>query len=126
MYFYIGGKVIEFRTDSKWREAKNLARIHGNENNWIEVVSFYEELGGEHVQVYCSLEQGDKRRIISPIDGKDLVLTIDRDQEIYLDDYLEVLESRKIFVYAEQGEKNSVEVPEGSKVLGETEVFYFE
>lgn len=122
----LGGKIIEFRTDTKWKEAKNLARMFGSENNWIEVISFYEELEGEHVQVYCSLEQGDKRRIVSPIDDEELVLTVDREGEIFLDDYTEVLESKKIFIYAEVGSKNTISIPEDKEVLGETEISYFE
>ena len=54
------------------------------------------------------------------------MLTVGRDGEIVLDDYTEVLESKKIFIYAEDSKQNSIEVPEGYKILGDKEVTFFE
>lgn len=110
----------------KWLEAKNLARITGNEYNWIEVVSFYEELGGKHVQVYCSLKDGDKRRIVSPVDNEDLVVTVKRNNNVILDDYEEVLESKKIFIFAEHSEEKEIKIPTPYTVLEEKELTIYE
>lgn len=122
----IGGCTIEIKSDKKWLEAKNLARVTGNEYNWIEVVSFYEELGGEHVQVYCSLEDGDKRRIVSPVDDEELVVTVKRNNDIIVDDYKEVFESKKIFIFAEHSEEKQVKIPTPYKVLEEDELTIYE
>lgn len=72
--------------------------------------------------MYCSLKDGDRRRIVSPVDDSELVVTIKRDGTVGLDDYKEVLESKKIFIYAEVSKAFEVEVPEPYKILGESKV----
>lgn len=88
-----------FSQDKRWVEAK---RAVGN-MNWIEIVSYYRAINGTHVFVYAVIG-GDKRLIVDVIDD-DTVLLLSKTGQLITDDYVTVLNSKKIFKYSERCEQ---------------------
>lgn len=81
-----------YQEDEKWVEAKRTLRT----DDWIEVTSFYRELGGHDVFVYALLDR--EKKLILDIDDDDNVLLYTKDG-VVSEDYERVFTSRKYFSY---------------------------
>jgi len=82
-----------FSQDEKWMEAKKAV---GN-TNWLEIISYYRSIKGNHVSVY-SVVNGEKRLIVDVLDDNTVLLI--SNNEYIKDSYENVLNSRKIFKFS--------------------------
>lgn len=89
-----------FAKDKKWNIAKNFIKEQGMQDNWIEIVDYYRQLGGSHVAVFIYINQVKYRILEATKDNR--VVVIDKNDNLHLMDYNKVLESRKVFFYIEE------------------------
>lgn len=108
---------LNYGRDSEWNEAKNISRLNGFQNQWIDVIDFYNSIGGQHVQVYCVLES-QKYRILYILDSKK-VLLLDKFENLVIRDYPEVNQSQKTFYFQEEPELDTYDLPEGETYFTE-------
>ena len=98
-----------FSRDLKWEEAKKFIASQGMKDNWIEVVDYYRQLGGKHVAVFIALDREKYMILEATKDGR--VILVDRQNNIKLEDYETVMESKKMFYYIEEPFEYKVSIP---------------
>ncbi|QIG61018.1 hypothetical protein vBLivaVAfA18_094 [Listeria phage vB_Liva_VAfA18] len=99
---------VSYTKDSLWLETKKVARDNGFLGNWIEMVDYYESIGGSHVFVYAVME-GQKYRILGVL-STDEVLLLKRDLTLSKALYEDVMNSKKMFFYKEDSEKKKIKL----------------
>ncbi|AAY52863.1 hypothetical protein [Listeria phage List-36] len=99
---------MSYTKDSLWLETKKVARDNGFLGNWIEMVDYYESIGGSHVFVYAVME-GQKYRILGVL-STDEVLLLKRDLTLSKALYEDVMNSKKMFFYKEDSEKKKIKL----------------
>lgn len=114
---------MTYNEDPAWENAKEVARIGGFKNKWIEIIDYYNMNDGKHVNIFCALDQ-KKYRILYLLDN-DEVLLLDRDGKLTFSEYSIVDESRKIFFFEAEPEETSKELPEGKLLLGQKEAKFY-
>nr|DAG96633.1 MAG TPA: hypothetical protein [Herelleviridae sp.] len=85
------------------------------QDNWIEVVDYYRQIGGKHVAVFIAINKQKYMILEATIDGR--VMLVDKDNNIVLEDYDLVTESRKMFYYIEEPIEIEHKLPEEIKKL---------
>lgn len=98
-----------FSRDLKWEEAKKFISAQGMKDNWIEVVDYYRQLGGKHVAVFIALDH--EKYMILEATKDNRVILVDRQNNIRLEDYDTVMESKKMFYYIEEPFEYKVSIP---------------
>ena len=91
---------MTYGQDKKWVEAKKFIEEQDMKNNWIEVVDYYRQLGGKHVCVFIALDK--KKYMILEATTNNKVILVDKDNNIVLEDYTTVFNSRKMFYYIQK------------------------
>lgn len=120
-----------FKNDKEWNYAKRIAKERNQTNNWIEVISYYNELGGEGVVIYVKPDnEGNAFMLIGSIDehvdGDKKVILYDGDkQEVVIEDYLPVLEGQKEFHYLKNPKPHTAKLPKGVTFLEEQEIKFY-
>lgn len=104
-----------YSKDNKWKEAKEFIKQQGMQDNWIEVVDYYRQIGGKHVAVFIAINKQKYMILEATIDGR--VMLVDKDNNIVLEDYDLVTESRKMFYYIEEPIEIEHKLPEDIKKL---------
>lgn len=94
-------------------------------DNWIETITYYYFLGGDHVLLYVTIE-GIRYRLINVTDEGE-VLLMDMNNNLQIADYDEVYESRKQFFFVDTPLEKHIELlPESIKVSGKNEVIVYD
>ncbi|WRW34707.1 portal protein [Staphylococcus phage CF5] len=99
-----------FSKDSKWDEAKDFIKGQGMQDNWIEVIDYYRQIGGKHVAVFIAIDK--KKYMILEATKNNKVILVDRDNNIVLEDYDTVMESKKMFYYIEEPFEVKIKIPQ--------------
>lgn len=89
-----------YSKDSKWNEAKEFIKQQGMQDNWIEIVDYYRQIGGRHVAVFIAIDK--QKYMILEATKDNRVILLDKDNNILLEDYDLVTESKKMFYYIEE------------------------
>lgn len=105
---------LVFSQDEKWKEAKDFIREQGLDGNWIEVIDYYRQIGGQHVAVFVAIDKVQYRILEATIDNQ--VVLIDAKENIHVMNYDTVMENRKTFYYIEHPQEKKVTI---SKELSE-------
>ena len=104
---------MTYGQDKKWIEAKKFIEEQGMKNNWIEVVDYYRQIGGKHVTVFIGIDKVKYMILKATTDDK--VILVDKDNNIKLEDYDIVYNSRKMFYYIEEPFEVKINVSEDIK-----------
>ena len=80
-----------YSKDSKWDEAKEFIKQQGMQDNWIEIVDYYRQIGGRHVAVFIAIDK--QKYMILEATKDNRVILLDKDNNILLEDYDLVTES---------------------------------
>jgi len=115
---------VMFSEDTEWSQAKHIAKMTGFQNNWVEIISYYSELGGNKVQLFSILDE-DQKRVIDVLDSGD-VLVINREKELQVYDYTEVNQSKKSFFFNDNPIEKVITLPNDNKIDEENEVKIYE
>lgn len=116
-----GGVTMGFLNDELWNNAKLVVKKQGMGDNWIEVMDYYYHIGGCHVLVYALIND-IAYRILRVTDMED-VLLIDKNGDLIVRSYGEVLESRKQFFFSEKPlVKEAMKLPDGCEISGASEL----
>lgn len=116
-----GGVLVGFLNDEIWNRAKSVVKQNGMGDNWLEIIDYYYHTNGCHVQIYALL--GDTAYRILRITDSEEVLLIDRNNNLFVKAYDEVLESRKQFFFSEGTlEETDMDLPNGQSVYGASKV----
>lgn len=107
---------MTYGQDKKWIEAKKFIEEQGMKNNWIEVVDYYRQIGGKHVSVFVAINKVKYMILEATIDNR--VILVDKNNNIVLEDYDIVYNSRKMFYYIE--EPFSVKLKVDKNILDKT------
>jgi hypothetical protein len=99
-----------FSKDKKWDEAKDFIKGQGMQDNWIEIVDYYRQIGGKHVAVFIALNKVKYMILEATKDNK--VILVDKDNNILLEDYDIVMESKKMFYYIEEPFEVKINIPQ--------------
>lgn len=91
---------MTYAKDKKWEEAKSFIKQQGMKDNWIEIVDYYRQLGGSHVAVFVAIDKEKYMILEATTDNR--VILLDKDNNVKLEDYQVVMESKKMFYYIEQ------------------------
>lgn len=100
---------MKYSKDNKWNEAKDFIKHQGMQDNWIEVVDYYRQIGGKHVAVFIAIDKKKYMILEATTDGR--VLLVDRDNQVVLEDYDLVMQSKKMFYYIEEPIEIEKELP---------------
>lgn len=103
-------KLLIFSKDEKWDEAKSFIKGQGMQDNWIEIVDYYRQIGGQHVAVFIAIDKVKYMILEATKDGK--VIIVDGDNNIVIEDYDVVMESKKMFYYIEEPFKVKIDIPD--------------
>ena len=79
-------------------------------DNWIEVIDYYRQIGGKHIAVFIAIDK--QKYMILEATKDDRVILIDKDNNIVLEDYNTVMQSRKMFYFIEEPFEVKVDIPE--------------
>lgn len=101
---------MKYSKDKKWDEAKEFIKNQGMKDNWIEIVDYYRQIGGKHVAVFIALDKTKYMVLEATKDNR--VILVDKDNNIRLEDYTVVTESRKMFYYIEEPFEIQIKLPE--------------
>lgn len=101
---------MTYSKDKKWDEAKDFIKSQGMKDNWIEIVDYYRQIGGKHVAVFIALDKNKYMILEATKDNR--VILVDKDNNIRLEDYDIVTESRKMFYYIEEPFEIQIKLPE--------------
>lgn len=101
---------MTYATDKKWEEAKDFIKGQGMQDNWIEIVDYYRQIGGEHVAVFIAIDKVKYMILEATTDNR--VILVDKDNNIILEDYNTVMTCRKMFYYIEEPFKVQVKLPQ--------------
>ena len=101
---------MKFAKDKKWDEAKAFIKQQGMTDNWIEVIDYYRQIGGKHIAVFIAIDKQKYMILEATKDGR--VILIDKDNNIVLEDYNTVMQSRKMFYFIEEPFEVKVDIPE--------------
>ena len=101
---------MKFAKDKKWDEAKSFIKQQGMTDNWIEVIDYYRQIGGKHIAVFIAIDK--QKYMILEATKDDRVILIDKDNNIVLEDYNTVMQSRKMFYFIEEPFEVKVDIPE--------------
>lgn len=107
---------MTYGQDKKWVEAKKFIEEQGMKNNWIEVVDYYRQIGGKHVTVFVAINKVKYMILEATIDEQ--VILVDKSNNVILEDYDTVYNSRKMFYYIE--EPFSVKLEVDKNILSRT------
>ena len=99
-----------FSKDKKWDEAKDFIKGQWMQDNWIEIVDYYRQIGGKHVAVFIALNKVKYMILEATKDNK--VILVDKDNNILLEDYDIVMESKKMFYYIEEPFEVKINIPQ--------------
>ncbi|WOZ17508.1 hypothetical protein [Staphylococcus phage vB_SauM-T-SE-G1] len=80
------------------------------QDNWIEIVDYYRQIGGKHVAVFIALNKVKYMILEATKDNK--VILVDKDNNILLEDYDVVMESKKMFYYIEEPFEVKINIPQ--------------
>ena len=114
---------MTYSNDQAWEQAKEVARAGGCKNEWIKIIDYYNLNEGKHVNIFCAIDQ-KKFRILFMLDSEK-VLLLDRDDNLVVEDYETVDESRKIFLFEDEPKKEIRSLPEGETFMGQDEVEFY-
>lgn len=114
---------MTYNNDPLWGQAKEVARAGGCKNQWIEIIDYYNLNLGKNVSIFCALEQ-KKYRILYILDNEE-VLLLDREDNLVVEDYDTVDESRKVFFFESEPEKVTRKLPEGKLLLGQEDIEFY-
>lgn len=112
--------LVSYSEDKQWLNAKRVARENNLQNKWIDIIDYYNDVGGKHVQILCVIGE-QKFRILNVLDDEK-VLLLDKDKNPTTKTYQEVEESQKIFFYTEKSTVKTVELPHNKTYMGKNEV----
>lgn len=112
--------LVSYSEDKQWLNAKRVARENNLQNKWIDIIDYYNDVGGKHVQILCVIGE-HKFRILNVLDDEK-VLLLDKDKNPTTKTYQEVEESQKIFFYTEKSTVKTVELPYNKTYMGKNEV----
>lgn len=101
---------MKYSKDKKWDEAKEFIKNQGMKDNWIEIVDYYRQIGGKHVAVFIALDKTKYMILEATKDNR--VILVDKDNNIRLEDYTVVTESKKMFYYIEEPFEIQIKLPE--------------
>lgn len=101
---------MKYSKDKKWDEAKEFIKNQGMKDNWIEIVDYYRQIGGKHVAVFIALDKTKYMVLEATKDNR--VILVDKDNNIRLEDYTVVTESKKMFYYIEEPFEIQIKLPE--------------
>ncbi|ANT44753.1 portal protein [Staphylococcus phage PG-2021_76] len=101
---------MTYSKDKKWDEAKEFIKNQGMKDNWIEIVDYYRQIGGKHVAVFIALDKTKYMILEATKDNR--VILVDKDNNIRLEDYTVVTESKKMFYYIEEPFEIQIKLPE--------------
>jgi len=101
---------VKYSKDKKWDEAKEFIKNQGMKDNWIEIVDYYRQIGGKHVAVFIALDKTKYMVLEATKDNR--VILVDKDNNIRLEDYTVVTESKKMFYYIEEPFEIQIKLPE--------------
>lgn len=101
---------MKYSKDKKWDEAKEFIKNQGMKDNWIEIVDYYRQIGGKHVAVFIALDKTKYMVLEATKDNR--VILVDKDNNIRLEDYTVVTESKKMFYYIEEPFEIRIKLPE--------------
>ncbi|MDU6503568.1 MAG: hypothetical protein E6533_14300 [Klebsiella pneumoniae] len=104
-----------YSKDSKWDEAKEFIKQQGMQDNWIEIVDYYRQIGGRHVAVFIAIDK--QRYMILEATKENRVILLDKDNNILLEDYDLVTESKKMFYYIEEPCEYKMNLPKNISEL---------
>lgn len=108
---------MTFLNDKLWSEAKRVAKSNGLGDNWVEIMDYYYFVKGCHVMIYAIIDE-EKYRILRITDSEEVLLA-DRNNELIVRPYDEVVNSRKQFFYNDVELKPEVhKLPEGQTIYG--------
>ncbi|AAX92410.1 hypothetical protein TwortDSMZ_092 [Staphylococcus phage Twort] len=99
---------MTYAKDKKWEDAKTFIKQQGMKDNWIEIVDYYRQIGGTHVAVFIALEKEKYMILEATTDNR--VILVDKNNNIVLEDYNVVMESKKMFYYIEQPFKHKIDL----------------
>ena len=101
---------MKYSKDKKLDEAKEFIKNQGMKDNWIEIVDYYRQIGGKHVAVFIALDKTKYMVLEATKDNR--VILVDKDNNIRLEDYTVVTESKKMFYYIEEPFEIQIKLPE--------------
>lgn len=101
---------MTYSKDKKWDEAKDFIKGQGMKDNWVEIVDYYRQIGGRHVAVFIAIDKNKYMILEATKDNR--VILVDKDNNIKLEDYDTVMESRKMFYYIEEPFEIKIKLPE--------------
>ena len=104
-----------YSKDSKWDEAKEFIKQQGMQDNWIEIVDYYRQIGGRHVAVFIAIDK--QKYMILEATKDNRVILLDKDNNILLEDYDLVIESKKMFYYIEEPFEYKINLPKNISEL---------
>lgn len=94
--------------DRLWIKAKGKYKGTKYDNDWIRIITYYNHIGGKVMRMYSVPEKNKTCRVLCKLDNDNLVLTVNEHNQYHYYDADLLLQSPKIFSYADEKMEDKV------------------
>lgn len=91
---------MSYIKDILWQRAKAKYRGTEHDNDWVYIITYYNHIGGNILNMYCTPEEYKPCRVLCKLDNEDRVLVVDENENYRFYSVEDLLSSPKVFSYA--------------------------